>query len=89
MLWYARAKVRSTKMKKATRLQKRKHPWSVMFIRYYQLFVFSSGVVVIIWSILIIELTLSFNSVQGVNVIGTTGQLIPFTIGAFVRPSFF
>lgn len=39
------------------------------------------GIIIIIWSILTVELTLYFNTIEGVDVLGTTGQLIPFIIG--------
>lgn len=38
-------------------------------------------VAIIGWSIAAIELTLAYNSVQGVYGIDSTGQLIPFIIG--------
>ena len=36
---------------------------------------------VIIWAALAIELTLAWNSVSGIYVLGSTGQLIPFVVG--------
>ncbi|KAI1090114.1 hypothetical protein F5B19DRAFT_336883 [Rostrohypoxylon terebratum] len=41
-----------------------------------------SVVLSIIWFILSIELTLSWNNIKGVNSIDSAGQLIPFVIGA-------
>ena len=36
---------------------------------------------VIVWTALAIELTLAWNSVSGIYVLGSTGQLIPFVVG--------
>ena len=38
---------------------------------------------IVIWTIITVELTLSYNSVNGVYSIQSTAQLIPFIIGIF------
>ena len=44
-------------------------------------FGFPAGYTVIMWVCLAIELTLGWNAVTGVYVLGSTGQLIPFVVG--------
>ncbi|KAH6705278.1 hypothetical protein BKA61DRAFT_680029 [Leptodontidium sp. MPI-SDFR-AT-0119] len=48
---------------------------------FIQWFGFPAGYTVIIWSALAIELTLTWNAVTNVYVLGNTGQLIPFVVG--------
>ena len=42
---------------------------------------FASSLFFIIWSVLAIELTLTWNDTQGIYNISSTGQLIPFIVG--------
>ena len=47
----------------------------------FRLTLFSILLAVIVWLVITIELTLSFNQASGVYDIDSTGQLIPFVIG--------
>jgi hypothetical protein len=40
-----------------------------------------AGYMATIWAALAIELTLAWNNVSGIYVLGSTGQLIPFVVG--------
>lgn len=40
-----------------------------------------AGYMAIMWAALAIELTLAWNNVTGIYVLGSTGQLIPFVVG--------
>jgi len=50
---------------------------------YYRLWMAIVGLVVIIWSIITIELTISWSNITNVNGVLSVGQLIPTVVGLF------
>ena len=49
--------------------------------KHFKVFFIVTTVCTVIWTIIAVELTLSFNSISDVYTIESTGQLIPFVIG--------
>jgi hypothetical protein len=58
-------------------------------IRYYNEIIGLVGLIATIWTILVIELTIKWNGIRGINQLTSTSQLIPFVIGAALFLSVF
>ena len=80
-LGFARLDPRTLKMFDRLKMSKKRQAQMTRFRFLGSWFGLPLGYGVIIWSSISIELTIAWNEISGVYILGSTGQLIPFVVG--------
>lgn len=80
-LGFVRLDPRTLKMFDRIRMGKKRQAKFMRFRFLGSWFGLPAGYAVVVWSSISIELTISWNQISGVYILGSTGQLIPFVVG--------